>query len=285
VRYLDESNENIFSYLGTFATSSASGSDQTAVPTLTGRPLPNNIMTASFSTDNASLLYFDTSSEGSEAYIESVSTGARAQVWSSPLRQLTARWGAKNSIVVYTNPSLDAPGAVWLLDPNTWRARLLLADQRALAAQISPLGDRLLYSMQEGEGNIYSLRVLDIETNNITMLPLPTLAEKCVWQAGGSQYVYCAVPKNMQTKEYLTEWYMGGLPSNDVLWRFNVNTGAAKRIIDPTEEAGSELDMIDLAIDPTNTYLTFRTKQEESLWAVHLPREVVASSSSSVAGE
>lgn len=280
MQYLDESNEDLFSYLGNFTAPSASSTEKMP-EVFTGRPLPNNIITATFSPDGASVFYLTPSEKGAEGYIESITSGTRALVYSTPFRSMTAVWGNAGTIVLYNNPSQDASGAVWILDPKTWKAKVVLSDQYALSARISPSGTKLLYSMMEGGQNstIFSLRVLDLKTNNVIYLPLPTLSEKCVWGHTDEQGVYCAVPKNnLRTDDFMARWYMGQLTYEDVLWHFNTDTGAGKQIIDPSEEVDAPFDIIDLAIDPTNTFVTFRTKQKEMLWAVRLPQATVATS-------
>jgi len=220
------------------------------------------------------VFYITKSDEGSVGYVESTRGSNRMQVWSSPMTHVTASWDSPNSIIIYTNPSLVAPGVVWSLDPRDWSTDVLLSNQNALSARLNPSGNLLLYSMQEENGGVYTLRVLNLETQDIIYLPLPTLAEKCVWGHLHDDYVYCAVPRNMNVKDYMEEWYKGRIDSDDVLWRFDTHTGTAKKILDPSEATRAQFDMIDLGVDQTDMYLLFRTKQAHTLWAVELPQDL-----------
>jgi hypothetical protein len=187
------------------------------------------------------------------------------------LRGLTASWTTDDTVVIYTNPAPNASGVVWLLDTKDWSEEVVLAREHTLEAVLSSSGDMLLYSFKEQESGVSTLRVMHLDTKEITYLPLPTLAEKCVWTQGDSRFVYCAVPRNMTTKDYLTLWQQGRLSSDDVLWRFDVVTGDTKRILDPVEHAKVEFDITDLTIDNSDRYLVFKTRKDEALWAVQLP--------------
>lgn len=277
LQYVDEESDTVFSFLGQFggvstiAQENASGTPRRVTSGFTGRPLPNDIHTATFSPDGVSIFYIVTTNTGSTGFIESVATGVRAEVWSTPFRSVTADWPAKDAIVIHMNPSLVATGLVWVLNPTTWEVHTVLGNEYALTPLMSSDGAKILYSMQEEKNGVFSLRSLDLADGTVTYLPIPTTVEKCVWEENGSRYVYCAIPNNFQTKDFLELWHRGALVANDTIWRFDTTNGASKRIAEPSLESGVMFDIVDISISPSDKYLLFQTRNNDMLWALQLP--------------
>lgn len=277
VRYTNDVHEEIFSFLGTFPNENAVQATGTSRinETPSGRPLPNGIVSATFSPKGDSLFYImGLEEQGSRGYVESVTTNNRVEVWSTPFSGITAHWGAPDSIIVYNNPSITAEGAVWSIHAKTFAVTPLLGGEFGLSARINTKGTHLLYTLYDAVASVYSLRMLDMETGLINYLPLPTIAEKCVWGIANPMEAYCAIPRNMDTKDYLQKWQLGTLLSDDVIWRFDAVTGLAKMVLDPKEYTGETFDIIDLSIDTNDTFITFRTRKNEMIWAVQLPKRV-----------
>jgi hypothetical protein len=136
-------------------------------------------------------------------------------------------------------------------------------------------GTRLLYSLQEKGSSITSLRVLTLQTGAVTFLPPEVSApvEKCAWGTRYQELVYCAVPRNSATLNYLEQWYLGALASDDVLWQINTATGEAHLILDPVELTTHSFDIVDLEVSPLGDFLTFKTKQDDILWATTIPAD------------
>lgn len=265
-RFFNSSYERVFAHLNYLPRSTSSS---TAIQE--ARNLPNEVTSVSFSPDGESLFFLVADIDGTVGYLESVESGNRVEVWSSPLRGLTATWPTQEQILIYANPSLHTEGAVWLLNSSTWDARVVLSDQHALAASMSGDGASLLYSLYEHSGNIYSLRVLDLADSDVTYVPLPTFVEKCVWGKQHTKYAYCAIPKNMNSRDLLDNWYKGVVRTDDVIWRIDTHSGVIERILDARAEVNMPFDMIDLSVDQNDSYLVFRNKRDDSLWAVELP--------------
>jgi hypothetical protein len=282
IQRLDTDGVKIYSYLTTFGllfappTATTGTSTEATITTIPGRHLEfDAVITAAVSPDAASLFYIVRTDSGSVGYIESVVLGTRREVWRSPLRSVTARWDARDAIVIYTNPSSEMTGHLWLLNPATGASTLTLGDEYALAARMDSTGARLLYSIQEKGSSITSLRVLTLQTGAVTFLPPEVSApvEKCAWGTRYQELVYCAVPRNSATLNYLEQWYLGVLSSDDVLWQINTATGEAHLILDPVELTTHSFDIVDLEVSPLGDFLTFKTKQDDILWATTIPTD------------
>jgi hypothetical protein len=170
-------------------------------------------------------------------------------------------------------------GYLWILNPTTGISELTLGDEHALAARMDSTGTRLLYSLQERGSNISSLRVLVLGTSNVTFLPPEVSApvEKCAWGTRYQELIYCAVPRNNATLNYLEEWYLGTLASDDALWQINTVTGEAHMILDPVELTTHSFDITDLQVSPLGDFLIFKTKQDDILWAATIPADKLPS--------
>lgn len=286
LRYTNQDLDTVFTFLGRLIEpETASGTTATDLPEFDGAPIEGTVYGGTFSPDGTSLFYLTEGETGSVGIVRDVAMGTERTVWSSPLRGLTAQWGAPDTIVVYTNASDAAEGAVWFVDPADGSERLVVSGERGLTALLNPTGEYLLYSFRESENDVYTLRVVELATQNLVFLPLPTLAEKCVWGRVATEYVYCATPRTMGQTDFIDGWYRGTLRSDDNIWRYNAETGNAKRLLNPNEALLTPMDLIELAIDPTDTYLTFQVRDTGALYALELPDDIKEVVDESVAGE
>ena len=279
---LDSTGTKAYSYLGTFFTRGTSTDEQTQSAqgdlVFAGKHIEyDDVVSATISSDARSIFYIVKTDTGSVGYLESAPLGTRTQVWSSPLTNLTAVWGGRDSVLVYTNPSSVAQGFVWLLDVRKGTSKLVLKDEYALSARLDKTGTKILYSLEETSGGLTSLRILDIASGNVTLVPSGTasIVEKCVWDSVRSSIVYCAVPRNLGVKDYLENWQYGLLGSDDVLWQINTSTGEVRLVLDPVEVTTDSFDIVDISVSPFGNFLVFKTKQDDLLWSAQIPQDLL----------
>jgi len=274
-RFTDRADgQVVYGFAGRFAVSTSSDPASGAIvrsPTLEGAMLPINVITAALSPDGSTLFYIVPTEAGSVGYVEPVGGGTRTEVWTSPLRSVTALWGIAPDIYVYTKPTSHGNGFLWDVDPTRRTSSILLGEQRGLSVRPAPGGAKILYSFYDAEG-ILTLRVLTVATGEVTYLPMPTHTEKCAW-GPSARYVYCAIPKRTLPDDFLERWYQGAYRTDDTVWRFDTDTGASDQLIDPAKATARQLDIVDPVIGPTESYLVFRGRTDDSLWALELPRE------------
>jgi len=275
-RYFDEGGTQMFAYINYAVYGTSTGG--VAPVEFEGRPLVETIQDVALSPQGNELFYLVTNGEGSVGYIENVITGARVQIWKSLLRNLSVSWETQNRILVYSNPSSYAEGAIWSLNPTTKSTSVLLANNIALAGKTNTSGTKILYSLEEEGNTIFSLRILDIGTGETTHLPLATLVEKCSW-GPMSKYVYCAIPRVEMHGKFLEDWYMGLTGTDDVLWRLDTSTGVVKKLLDPVEVTEEQFDIVDIVVSPQEDYVLFKTRVNNVLWALKLPEKHTTSES------
>ncbi len=278
-QYLDAAGERVQTYLRSFVESTstpaaAQGTSTAVVPK--GRHLDENIVSASLFPKGDKIFYIvKTSSGGSEGYIEEVLTAKRTKVWSSILHNLTISNVAGNYVLIYTNPSSEAEGLVWILNTTTAKITPLITSKKGLSAQLSTDGTKVLYSYQEEGTGVFSLHSITLSTGESVSYDLNTMSEKCTWGRGiNSKHVYCAVPRERQPKRFLEDWYMGISSSDDQIWRLDTDLGLYKLLIDPKEVTGEPFDAVELMTDSLEQFLVFRTKNTSTLWSLKLPQTV-----------
>lgn len=169
-------------------------------------------------------------------------------------------------LVATTKASSGLDGYAFLVSGANGSFTRILGPLRGLATLPNPEGTAVLYSYVDS--NRTYLQVLDLASRNATALPLVTLAEKCVWEAGG-RAVYCGVPTAL-AGNVPDEWYQGAKTFSDRIWRIDLDTRLATLVIDPGQVAEVAIDAVALTIDPMNDVLVFTNKKDGTLWAYDL---------------
>lgn len=122
----------------------------------------------------------------------------------------------------------------------------------------------LLYSA--AGGGIVSLYAKTAASSTPLLLPLHTIADKCVWLPGASLIAYCAVPKDAPGKNFLTDWYQGATHSSDAWWEIDVQAGTTRQLYSPEDSDSLSLDVVHPTIDPSGNYIAFTDGNDQSLW-------------------
>ena len=167
--------------------------------------------------------------------------------------------------IVATKPSSGIDGYAFTVGTNNAFARIL-GPFRGLSVLPSPSGRYVLFSFVENRA--LKLSMLDRSNGVVTALPVSTLTEKCVWEAGETGF-YCGVPQG-PTGNLPDEWHQGVVQFRDRLWRIDLEGRVATYLINPSTEAGIDIDIVGLAVDGRNDVLTFKNKRDGSLWAYDL---------------
>ena len=114
------------------------------------------------------------------------------------------------------------------------------------------------------------LSLVNTGTGEVLPLPVGTIADKCVWTDDDAS-VYCGVPVSPPSGyAYPDDWYQGALHFSDRVWRIDVTGRYAELVLDFSKETEKALDAEALAVDASDTVLTFVNKNDGSLWAYRL---------------
>ena len=133
----------------------------------------------------------------------------------------------------------------------------------------SPSGKLILYGQSDGRS--VSMNLWDSQSREVSRVSLDTLPEKCAW-ASGNDKIYCSVPKANLVGQYPDIWYQGLISFSDSIWSIDVKTGNTELIVNPTIEAGVEIDGIKLSLSKKENKLYFVNKKDSYLWSLDLTK-------------
>jgi hypothetical protein len=241
------------------------GADSIGTNTVIGSFLPENITDMSVSSDSSQVFYIFNIGDGATVITLSLQTGTKVQVFDYSFTEWLTDWPSSKMITVTTKPSSGVPGFMYAINPDKKDFNKILGGVSGLTTLTSPNGKMVLY----GDSNL-SINLLNIGTGSSNLIAIKTLPEKCTW-GGGSDVIYCAVPKFIEQKAYPDSWYQGEVSFSDEIWKIDPMDGTATKILDPLSlTTGEDIDGVKLALDDNSNYLFFVNKKDSYLWQLLL---------------
>ncbi len=195
------------------------------------------------------------------------------QVHDSPLSEWRVSFdGSTSDVVVLSTPSYNTFGVAYTLDLANGSFIPFVYARKALDVVSSRDRNHVLLSLQDSEG--MQLYLWNEASNEYTLMPQPTFAEKCVW-ADTRALFYCAVPTDPIIYLEPDLWYQGVTEYRDQIWQINPANGQMSLLLSPIEYTQESLDMIDIDISRDEQFLYFRDKQTRSLWSVQIDYDTI----------
>jgi hypothetical protein len=189
-------------------------------------------------------------------------------LYSSSIKDWLLSWDSPNYITLSTRPSSNKIGNSYLLTVSNGSFRKILSRLPGLMSKVSPDAEKVLYS--QSNGNLITLNVKDLGSNEEKQIALTTFPEKCVFSVSNNENVYCGAPKSYGIGEYPDDWYKGKVSFNDAIWMANIETGLVRVIYNFDEETYGQFDVVDLKLSQEDKYLTFQNKKDLTLWSLDL---------------
>jgi len=270
MRYLGNDERTVETFVGILPKEFLGG-DTTEKTGITGSFLPENISDISVAPDTVKLFYLSGTENSAVGIILDAMADKKSQIFSSPFTEWLSWWPNNRMITFTTKPSYNVPGYMYAVDPDKkpasagWDFNKILGGINGLTTLTSPNGKLVLYA-----NNNLTLSMFDTDTRESSQLGIKTLPEKCVWNKL-SEFVYCAVPKNIPSGQYPDSWYQGEVSFSDEIWYIDVLSGSTLLALEPAGiEGGEEIDAIKLTIDENQDYLFFVNKKDSYLWKFDL---------------
>ena len=252
VRYLSGAD---FSTINTYALPSDGSS---------GFFLPQDL--SDIAVSSTSVLALASGVNGSSASLMQTDGTHAATVFTTPLTAVRVSFAGKGRYLAFTKPSATIPGDAFLVNNAGYLSRIA-GPLDGLVALASPSGKWVLVSFVR---NGMQMELVNTATGETILLPVATIADKCVWTADDSA-IYCGVPvQPPENYAYPDDWYQGAVHFSDRIWKIDVSGRYAQLVLDFSKETGTALDAVALAVDPSNTVLAFLNKNDSSLWAYKL---------------
>jgi hypothetical protein len=189
-------------------------------------------------------------------------------IFTSPISEWLVSWPKEETITLNTKPSSQVAGYMYFLNSVTGSFSKVLGDINGLTTKTNKTTTQVLYSDSiRGNPKLY---LYNIKTKESKLLPWSTLPEKCLWSNTDDKIIYCAVPKAFLRGEYPDSWYQGLVSFSDDIWMMNTDTGAATLVYDIEMETTNKMDLINLQLDKTGSYLFFMNKTDLTFWSLDL---------------
>jgi hypothetical protein len=258
-RYLDNSFVNTY-----FSKINGFEPDQT----LNAVAFTENIKSVSISPSQKNIFYIENKNNISFGLLQKPPSLDKKQVWVWRPTQINTQMLNDKDVLVFTKPNSDEPGFGYILDTNTGKMKNIFRNILGLTAKGDSLGNKiLLYSTANTSG----LYLYDIKNDTNTILTPTTFPEKCVFSPNTkSTVIYCGVPKSSIFKTALDDWYMGSIAYSDDIWKYNISSSTAEKVLDLKDESGEDIDIYEPSIDSSGLNMTFRNKINGSLWNLNL---------------
>lgn len=238
---------------------------------MSGVFLPENVVAITPHPSSENFFYIANESSGVRGFIISSSVPGQ-HVFSSPIKEWSARFTSTDKVVLTTKPSSSSYGFMYAFNPATRGMNRLLGYIPGLTGLVRESGGVVAYSKSSDRG--VSLNLFNLSTETSTLLPVATLPEKCSWSRVNEARLFCGVPRTLEVAEYPDSWYQGEISFRDDLWVIDTTEGSASMLTDFKEYAeGVTIDLIEPALSESDDYLVFKNKRDGSLWSFDLPEE------------
>ena len=211
---------------------------------------------------------------GSYGLISSTKGENKKQIFDSPLSLFNIDWVNENIITFTTKPSYKDDGFLFFFNLKNNSFDKIFGSIKGLTTNTNETADLVAYS-ESRDSNTY-LNIYNVTKKETTNLNISTLADKCVWSTKNTKLLYCAVPEQVDKKQYPDVWYQGLTSFNDNIWLIDTESGSTKLLFDIDKETYSDIDVFDLKLSDDNNYLAFTNKNDLSLWLLDLSEENIS---------
>lgn len=237
---------------------------------VSGDFLPENIKTVALSRDQKNFFYMTPVSGGVSGINHTFANKAKKGLIETPLTEWIADFGSSQKINLTTKASGLVFGYSYSLDTKNGNLSKNIGKVNGLTSLLSPDGKKLFYSVYNDNKTMSSF-ILDIQTGKKSSVSPSILADKCVW-ASDSKFIYCGAPVISPQGLYPDDWYKGKISFNDALWEIDATSMTGNIVYDFVSKNNKSVDAIDLRLDPTNNYLGFINKKDNTLWVFDLAK-------------
>ncbi|HUO56274.1 MAG TPA: hypothetical protein VMU27_02480 [Candidatus Paceibacterota bacterium] len=262
-----DKNGNLTTFLGTVSASSSVTTSATTTPLmqLSGVYLQTGIEHIALNPVSKAIFYLaPNKSGGVDGITEQWSGTGKTTIFSSNIRSWLPYFLSDGTTILLESPADGMPGYAYSVSASG-ALTPLVRNVNGLTILPKPSSSLLVYGSSSGN----TLSLYGATTSSATLLPVATVADKCVWLPGKSEIVYCAVPNFTPANDFLDNWYKGLADSSDDWWKIDLLTGTSVRIYSPSADNYS-FDVENPMIDPSGNYISFINAPDQSLWVLRV---------------
>ncbi len=238
-----------------------------ASSTIQTKDLNQNIIDLFISPDNKQYLTINHTNSRLNIELADINSSIITPIFSSPIKEWLIEWTTPNIISLQTKPSSGLPGFLFHLNPQTKIFKNVLGPINGLNSKTSPDGKKIIYS-ENSNGKLQTF-IRDFSKDTNDLLDISTFADKCTWI--NTEYILCAIPKNINTAAYPDDWYNGKISFNDNLWIIDIKFLEPNILNEYGKPLGTNpIDAINLKVAPDKKSVYFINKIDSSLWSFDL---------------
>ena len=253
----------ITTFLGSVASSSA---DQINTPVaLTGIYLPQNIRSITVRNSTSQLFFLSPVSGGVSGITTDWKAAAQKKIFASALTGWQSQWLDDGKTYITQNATDGVNGYAFQLGADGSMTPILTGTPGLSVLPRS--GSQAIIYSASSNGSV-SLYAKQSSGASVEVLPISTVADKCVWSPWQELIAYCAVPAAISSNTFLRDWYAGIVHTQDSWWKIDVSAGTAERFY--AVDSKYSLDVTNPMIDRGGGYIAFINNLDKSLWMLKI---------------
>ncbi len=175
-------------------------------------------------------------------------------------------WLSDGRIVLTQYPAYDLPGNAYVLESGGTLTPLI---RNIPGLTILPRASSKTFVYGTATGGTIAMYVQK-EKKEPELLPIKTIADKCVWAPKKEFILYCAVPQTLGSGNFIDNYLQGRIHTSDTWWEVNTADGTAQ-IFFVSDSSSGAIDVIQPTIDENGKYISFMNGFDQSLWVLRMP--------------
>lgn len=261
---LSEDEENIDSFLGNIIDEIEEGGSEQKILEVQ----PYSILSKNFTLSPKKDLFAHMKLNSDSSTIYSTNFDLKETVLEqSIIKDWLISWDSENYISMFTKPSSKIPGYGYILNIKNGNSEKIFNQINGLTFKLSPDAQSAIYS--ESNGNSFSLKFKNLETEEIRDFPISAIPEKCVFSNTQENIIYCGTSTLIPSATYPDDWYKGKVSFDDSIWKINTNTGRSETLYQFDDMYGN-FDVIDIQLTSDDEFILFKNKIDLTLWSINL---------------
>src|SRR3989344_122900 len=232
--------------------------------------LSNNIAELAASPDGRSIVYLVRAGASTDGYTARSDGSGSKRLFSFPLSQTLISWPSTNTLLLQTKSGAGVPGGVFSVNAQTGAITPLVYAE-GLTATANSSFSKVLYQTVRAGSPLRLTYARDIKTSKDAGLSFDPFPERCVWSASATTTAICAIPLQYVPPNFLDLWHKGGTAVFDSLVSFDLLSGKSEILASPGGgDGGVTSNVAEMALSPSERYLSFITRGDRALWGVRL---------------
>lgn len=225
--------------------------------------LDSTIADAAFSPSGDKIAYIDNANGSNDIFITDTNFKTTQKVAANSIPDFEISWSTQTAIALKTKSSYATESFLYTLSTSGGLFKKIVQGL-GLDSVWSADGKRIIYSTVNISQRPQSAKVYELASNKTSDLPFATIAEKCAFGKKNTAIVYCGVPRSFPAGSYPDAWWQGKVSFSDVITI--IDTATSQQII----SLSTNSDIINPVIFDDDSYLFFRDKNTNMLWALKL---------------